>query len=55
MNYQKPIYQCDLFGKIIKEWSSSKEIYDKLGYSRSGISLCCSGKKLTANGFNLEI
>jgi hypothetical protein len=48
---KKPIYQCDLSGKIIKEWDSAKQVFIELGYSCSGISLCCSGKYLSSNGF----
>lgn len=48
---KKPVYQCDLSGNIIKEWSSIIDIHKKLGYSKSGISSCCSGRYKSSHGF----
>lgn len=47
----KPVYQYSLDGKLIKEWSSTREIERQTGYSNSYISKCCSGKYKTAYGF----
>lgn len=48
---KKPIYQCDLSGQIIKEWVSAIDIFQELGYSRSSISSCCSGRYSSSYGF----
>lgn len=47
-----PIYQCDLSGNIIKEWSCAKVAAEELGYSNySGINQCCKGKTKTYKGY----
>ena len=47
-----PIYQCDLQGNVIKEWSCAKVAFEKLGYSNySGINQCCKGKIKTYKGY----
>ena len=39
--FKKPILQLDLEGNIVKEWESSKEILNELGYSRGTIAAHC--------------
>ena len=47
-----PIYQCDLQGNVIKEWSCAKVASEELGYSNySGINQCCKGKIKTYKGY----
>lgn len=47
-----PIYQCDLQGNVIKEWSCAKVASEELGYSNySGINQCCKGKIKTYEGY----
>lgn len=41
----KPILQIDIFGNIIKEWSSAKEAEEKGGFNSGPISACCYGKR----------
>ena len=47
----KKIAQLDLNGNIIKVYSSSRQASLELGISQGNISLCCNGKRRTANGF----
>lgn len=47
----KSIIQCDLEGKIIKEWPSMSEAERQLGISNSKITACCKGKIKKAGGF----
>lgn len=47
----KKIYQYTKTGDFIRLWDGTKEIFDELGYSRSQISECCTGKHKTARGF----
>lgn len=48
---KKPIIQCDIQGNPIQEWSSGKEIKEKLGISSATICLVCKGKGKTAGGY----
>lgn len=43
-----PIYQCDLQGNVIKEWSCAKVASKELGYSNYQ---CCKGKIKTYKGY----
>jgi len=45
------IYQHDLEGNIIKEWTRPKDITQSLKYDFSGIRQTCIGKQKTAYGF----
>lgn len=47
----KPVLQFDIEGNFIKEWSSAKEIKEKLGFSQGTISSCCSGRYKQAYGY----
>ena len=47
----KPVFQKDLKGNIIKEWSSASEAGKFLGKNSSAISECCTGKRKTAYKF----
>lgn len=49
-NKSKKVYQYSLEGKLIKEHKSAKEASNK-GFSRVGISNCCTGKNKTHKGF----
>jgi group I intron endonuclease len=46
-----PIIQYNLQGDFIKEWSSSKEIKEILGFHDSGIVNCCKGVQNTSKGY----
>lgn len=47
-----PIYQCDLNGNIIKEWSCAKIAAEELGYkSYSPICACCRNRIKTYKGY----
>lgn len=48
---KKPIIQCDLEGNIIKEWGSTMEVQNTLGYPNSNISSVARGKQKTAYGY----
>ena len=39
------IYQCDLYGTIIKKWSNAPEAAEALGISSSGITRCLRGER----------
>lgn len=43
--------QFDLDGNFIKHWNSIYDITNTLGYSRSSIWRCCSGKYKTSHGY----
>ena len=45
----KKVYQYDLQGNLIKEWSSASEA-GRNGFNSGGISLCCSGIYKTHKG-----
>jgi hypothetical protein len=46
---QQVILQCDLDGKVIKEWPSYKVIQDTIGYIRSTVFAAVKGKKKRGN------
>ena len=48
---QSSIYQFDLNGNFIKEWSSLTRIHDELGYEKSELSNCTNHKIRQAYGF----
>ena len=50
-NHKKPVYQYDLQGNFIKEWSSATDIHRVLGYSNSNIARCCRGVSKTSHGY----
>ena len=50
-NKQKPIFQCDLNGKIIREWNSIKEASETLKVGRFNISSNLIKNSKTAFGF----
>ena len=47
----KTTYQYTLDGKLIREWKSTSEIEQQLGYCRGHIGKCCNGKLKTAYGY----
>lgn len=47
----KHIYQCDLDGKILREWVSVSVAYHTLGFGRKGITRCLKGIRKSAYGF----
>jgi len=47
----KPIIQLTLDEEFIKEWSSSKEVENRLGYSSSSITGCCKERYKKSHGF----
>lgn len=47
----KTVYQYSLDGKFIKEWNSTPEIKEILGFKKWGILSCCSGKQNKAYGY----
>ena len=51
ISISKPIIQCTLDGKDIKEWKNGKQASIKLKIPASNISLCCHGKAKTTGGF----
>ncbi|MCI6458453.1 MAG: NUMOD4 domain-containing protein [Clostridium sp.] len=46
----KKVYQYDLKGNLIKEWSSAYEA-GRNGFTRSHVSKCCLGKQKTHKGY----
>ena len=50
----KPIYQCDLDGKVIARWDSISDACRFFGKGTSHISQCLTGKTKTAYGFKWE-
>ena len=47
----KKVYQYDLDGNLLKEYSSTQEVKRLLGYNQSNISQCCRGIRKTYKGF----
>lgn len=47
----RPVFQCDINGKIIKEWSSAYEVEKVLGYHATLISKCCRGLQKHHKGY----
>lgn len=47
----KTVYQYDLNGNFIKEWSSATEVERQLGYSQSSICDCCNGRYKQSKGY----
>lgn len=47
----KPVYQYDLDGNFIKEWSSRREASRETNVSIDYISKCCYGHKPNAGGY----
>lgn len=47
----KKVFQLNLDGTLLKEWSSTREIQRELGFRQNNISQCCLGKIKTSNGF----
>lgn len=47
----KPVVQLALNGRILNEYQTAKEAYEKTGVARSGICNCCKGKHKTAGGY----
>lgn len=45
-----PVVQYSIDGKFIKSWPSIASA-KREGYDSSGISMCCSGKRKSANGY----
>ena len=48
---QIPILQYSLDGKFIREWESAKDAANVFHVSDSQISLCCSGNRFQAGGY----
>lgn len=48
---QKPIYQCDLEGVILKRFNSCEEAKRETNIEASHISECCNNKRKTAGGY----
>lgn len=48
---QVSVFQYDLEGNFIKEWSSMTLANKEIGIDKSQISCCCKGKNKTAGGF----
>jgi len=48
---KKSINQFDLQGNFIKTWESMMEIQRTLKFSQGNISMVCSGKRKSSNGF----
>lgn len=46
-----PIFQIDMFGNIIKEWSGAREASKKLDIKQNCIWACCHHERLTYKGF----
>lgn len=46
-----PVIQIDIFGNIIKEWSSSTEAAEIGGFSMQCIIQCCKGKRHIHNNY----
>lgn len=46
----KPVEQYSMDGTFVKAWPSIAEA-KRNGYDGSGISMCCSGKRKSANGY----
>ncbi|MDQ1146608.1 hypothetical protein QE429_003435 [Bacillus sp. SORGH_AS 510] len=48
---KREIVQCNLKGKIIRNWTSMTEAADELGINMKLISACCTGLTQSAHGF----
>ena len=48
---RRPISQYDLDGNLIAKFNDTKTASLQTGVSKTGISLCCSGKRKQSNGF----
>ena len=48
---RRPISQYDLNGNLIAKFNDTKTASLQTGVSKTGISLCCSGKRKQSNGF----
>ena len=48
--HSKKVYQYDMQGNLIKEWSSASEA-SRNGFDNANISKCCSGKHKTHQNF----
>ena len=48
--HSKKVYQYDLKGNLIKEWSNAYEV-GRNGFTRSHVAKCCLGKQKTHKGF----
>jgi hypothetical protein len=48
----RPILQFTRDNKFIKEWDSAAEIERCLNFAHNNISVCCTGKRQQAYGFN---
>ena len=51
VHHTQPIYQCDLEGNVLKEFSSIKEAESATGISNKHISSVCRGKRMTTGGY----
>jgi len=49
--FKIPIYQLDLDGNFIKEWSCASEVKTVLGFDRGCIGCCCKGERKTHKKF----
>ena len=47
----KPILQLSLDDNFIRMWDCASEVERELGFSQGNISMCCNGKRNTANGY----
>ncbi len=47
----KTVYQYDVCGNLIKEWTSAVEASKKLGIVRQSINKCCNNYLRTAGGY----
>lgn len=50
----KKVVQLDLNDKVLKIWSSAKEVQRETGLSQGNISRCCNGKYKQSYGFKWE-
>jgi len=49
--FSKPVYQYNLSGSFLKEWSNAREVTRELGINNKDISACATGKQKTAYGY----
>lgn len=47
----KPILQFSKTGKLIRKWTSVREVERELGFNEGNISSCCNGKYNSSYGF----
>ena len=47
----KPILQYTKYGKLVREWKSTRDVERNLGYFHNSISNCCTGRYKSAYGF----